>query len=99
MSGVIHCEFPRDKSFEIGYFNDPSRTSYTSIKVVMAKRAILEKLDLLENNKHMMPADVRLINRTNGLEYRSDEERIKSNTIVMIKLKPTTRARSLNTKR
>ena len=88
MTGLIHCEYGYH-SFDIGYFNDNS--SSTSILVIKVKKAILTKLNKLNNHKPC--TDVRLINKNNGLEYFCDNDYIKTNSIITIKLKPTNLAR------
>ena len=75
---LIHCEYINNRYqvnlFDIGYFitntNSSSSSSSTSILVNKAKKAILTKLNLLnndnKNNKSKQYIDVKLINKNNG---------------------------------
>ena len=87
--GAIRCEYVKNqyqcKVFNVGYFNPNS--SSTAISAKKLKKAILTKLNLL--NKKGQRYDVRIINKNNGLEYQSDHDYIKSDTTIVVKLKPT----------
>ena len=88
--GAIRCEYVRNKYqckvFNIGYFNPNSLS--TTITANKVKKAILTKLELL--NKKGQRYDARIINKNTGLEYQSDHDYIKSDTTIVVKLKPTT---------